>query len=130
MKKVLLGCILISSLAFSEMKSNPEHVQAMRGFESAMGLIERGFLRNNGNMVKRGANNLKQQLGTIDSFIVESDEKDFNPQAYAHNEATAIKKLADEIITNFQAGKNDAAKAAFDKTLSRCLSCHRIIRQW
>ncbi len=130
MKKFLVGCVLLSSLAFSETESNPEHVQTMRGFESAMGLIERGFLRNNANMVKRGANNLKDQLSSVDSFIIESDEKDFNPQAYAHNEATAIKSAADEIWANFEAGKNDAARAAFDKTLSRCLACHRIIRKW
>ncbi len=130
MKKVLLGCVLLSSLAFSEMKSDPAHVMTMRGYESAMGLIERGFLRNNANMVKRGANNLKEKLSSVDSFIIESEEKDFNPQAYAHNEATAIVKLADEIIANFEAGKNDAARTAFDKTLSRCLSCHRLIRKW
>ncbi|MEA2046807.1 MAG: hypothetical protein U9O64_00010 [Campylobacterota bacterium] len=130
MKKVLLGCLLVSSFAFSEMKSNPEHVQTMRGLESAMGLIERGFLRNNANMVKRGTNNLKHKLSNIDSFIIESKEKDFNPQAYAQNEATAIRNAADEIAKNFSEGKNDAARAAFDKTLSRCLACHRIIRQW
>ncbi len=134
MKKILGACALLSSLAFSEaeleMGSNPEHVITMRGYESAMGMIERGFLRNNGNMVKLGANNLKENLRSIDSFIIKSDEKDFNPQAYAHNEATAIEQLANEILTNFEAGKNDAARAAFDKTLSRCLACHRIIRKW
>lgn len=133
MKKILGVCVLLSSLAFSEseeMGSNPEHVMTMRGLESAMGMIERGFLRNNGNMVKLGTNNLKKNLRTVDSFIIESKEKDFNPQAYAHNEATAIENAANEILANFEAGKNDAARTAFDKTLSRCLACHRIIRKW
>ncbi len=130
MKKVLLGCMLLSSLAFSEIKSDPANVMTMRGYESAMVMIEKGFLRNNLNMVKLGTKNLKKNLKMIDSFIIESDEKDFNPQEYAHNEATAIDRLADEILTNFEAGKKDAARTAYGKTLSRCLSCHRIIRLW
>lgn len=130
MKKILLSCVLLSSLVFAEMKSNPEHVKTMRALESAMGLMERGFLRNNANMVKRGANNLKNNLRSVDSFIIESTKEDFNPQAYAHNEAAAIVKLADEVVANFEAGKNDDARIAFDKTLSRCLACHRLIRKW
>jgi hypothetical protein len=71
-------------------------------------------------VAKQGTNNLR----SIDSFVIESDEKDFNRQTYAHNEATVIEELV-----NFEAGKSDAAKAAFDKILSRCLPCHRIIRK-
>jgi cytochrome c556 len=130
MKRILLGCILLSSLAFSEMKSDPAKVITMRGFESAMGKIQTGFLRNNASMVKLGTSNLKQNLRSIDSFMIESDDKDFNPHVYAHNEATAIDGLADEILKKFQEGKNDESRAAFDKVLSRCLACHRIIRKW
>lgn len=62
MKKVLLGCMLLSSLAFSEIKSDPVNVMTMRGYESAMVMIEKGFLRNNLNMVKLGTKNLKKIL--------------------------------------------------------------------
>lgn len=130
MKKVLLGCILLSSLAFSEMKSDPVSVMTMRGYESAMAMIEKGFLRNNLNMVKLGTTNLKKNSKMIDSFIIKSDEKNFDPKIYASKEADAIEILAQEILTNFESGKNDAARKAFDKTLTRCLACHRIIRKW
>jgi len=130
MKKVLVGCLLLSSLAFSEMKSDPVSVMTMRGYESAMGKIEKGFLRNNLNMVKLGVNNLKKNSKMIDSFIIESDDKSFDPKAYASKEAVAIEELANEILTNFESGNNDAARKAFDKTLTRCLACHRIIRKW
>lgn len=130
MKKVLISCLLLGSFAFAEMESDPKKVIVMRSLETAMGMIEKGFLRNNANMVKLGAKNLKKNLISIDSFIVKSDEKGFNPHVYASTEAKAITALADKIITNFKAGNNDEARDAFDKTLSRCLACHRIIRQW
>ena len=130
MKKVLIGCMLLSSLAFSEMKSDPVSVMTMRGYESAMARISKGFLRNNLNMVKLGAMNLSNNSKMIDSFMIVSDEKNFDAKAYASKEASALENLANEILTNFEAGNNDAARKAYDKTLTRCLSCHRIIRKW
>ncbi len=130
MKKVLIGCMLLSSFAFSDMKSDPVSVMTMRGYESAMARIEKGFLRNNLNMVKLGANNLKQNSKMIDSFMIESDSKDFDAKAYASKEASALEDLANQILTKFEAGDNDGARKAFDKTLTRCLACHRIIRKW
>ena len=130
MKKVLVGCMLLSSLAFSEMKSDPVSVMTMRGYESAMTRIEKGFLRNNLNMVKLGTENLKKNSKMVDSFIIESDDKNFDPKAYAAKEASAIEDLANEILTNFEAGKNDEARNAYDRAMTRCLACHRIIRQW
>lgn len=130
MKKVLIGCMLLSSLAFSEMKSDPVSVMTMRGYESAMARIAKGFLRNNLNMVKLGAGNLKQNSKMIDSFMIESDEENFDAKAYASKEASALEDLANQILTKFEAGDNDGARKAYDKTLTRCLACHRIIRKW
>lgn len=133
MKKVLALCVLLSSLAFSQKVANDvEKLLTMQGLESAMFLIEKGFLRNNVTIVKLGTENLKVNLKNIDSFLIEPSAKDknFNAQTYATTESAAIEKLADEILANFEAGKNDDARVSFDKTLSRCLACHRIIRKW
>jgi cytochrome c556 len=104
----------------------------MHGLESAMSMVEKGFLRNNVTIVKSGTENFKVNLKNINSFLIEpsADDKNFNAQTYAATESAAIAKLADEILANFEAGKHDDARASFDNTLSRCLACHRIIRKW
>ena len=133
MKKILGLCVLLSGLAFSQEPSDDvERLLTMHGLETAMSTIEKGFLRNNVAIVKLGTENLKVNLKNIDSFLIEPSEKDknFNAQTYAMTEAAAIAKLSDQIMANFSQGKNDDARAAFDKTLSRCLACHRIIRKW
>ncbi len=133
MKKILAFCVVVSSLAFSQKAADDvERILTMHGLESAMGMVEKGFLRNNATIVKLGTENLKVNLKNIDSFLIEPSEKDknFNAKTYATTESAAIAKLADEILANFEAGKNDDARASFDKTLSRCLACHRIIRKW
>ena len=133
MKKILGICVLLGSFAFAqEPADDVEKLLTMHGLETAMGTIEKGFLRNNVTIVKLGTENLKVNLKNIDSFLIEPSEKDknFNAQTYAATESAAISKLADQILTNFSEGKNDEARAVFDKTLSRCLACHRIIRKW
>lgn len=133
MKKILALCVLLSSLAFSQKAADDvERILTMHGLESAMSMVEKGFLRNNVTIVKLGTENLKVNLKNINSFLIEPSAKDknFNAQTYAATESAAIAKLADEILANFEAGKNDDARASFDKTLSRCLACHRIIRKW
>ena len=130
MKKVLVGCLLLSSFAFSEVKSDPVSVMTMRGYESAMTRIGKGFLRNNLNMVKLGTQNLTKNSKMIDSFMIESDEENFDAKAYAAKEADVIESLANEILAKFEAGKNDEARNAYDRAMTQCLACHRIIRKW
>lgn len=129
MKKILLSCVLMGSLAMGQ---NTEKIDIMHNLENAMGTIQKGFLRNNKSIVKLGTDSLKVNLKNIESFVIEpsTEDKHFNPKIYATTESEAITNLADEIIQNFEDGKNNEARDAFNKTLSRCLACHKIIRKW
>lgn len=129
MKKILLSCVLMASLSVGQ---DVKRAEVMHNLENAMSTVQKGFLRNNKAIVKLGTDNLKANLKNIDSFVIkgETGDKHFNPKKYAHTESEAIANLADDIIQNFEDGKNNEAREAFNKTLSRCLSCHKIIRKW
>ncbi len=132
MKKIVLSCVILGTLAFGNSATRSERIHTMNELESAMGMIQKGFLRNNATIVKLGTTNLKENLKNIDSFLIEGsvNNKNFNPKVYAVTESEAITKLANEILKNFEEGKNNESRDAYNKALSRCLSCHKIIRKW
>ena len=135
MKRVVGICVLLGSLAFGQPVQESQdfgRFHTMSGLETAMVDIEKGFLRNDLKSVKLGTFNLKMYLKNINSFVIEPSvmRENFNAQTYAATESTAIGKLADEILAHFEAGKNDDARNTYNKAMSRCLACHRILRQW
>ena len=129
MKKILLSCVLMGSLAVGQ---DTKRVDTMHNLENAMSTVQKGFLRNNKAIVKLGTDNLKSNLKNIESFVIKptAKNKNFNPKAYAITESEAISNLADDIVQNFEDGKNNESRESFNKVLSRCLSCHKIIRKW
>jgi len=131
MKKILLIAVLASGVLFADEALKPIQMKTMQTLESAMADIQKGFLYNNENVVENGIKELKKNLEDISSFeIINEVDKDFNAPAYAVTEATAIAKLADEILKFYKDGKKDEALVAYSKTLSRCVVCHKIIRKW
>ena len=79
MKKILALCVLVTSLAFSQKAADDvERILTMHGLESAMSMIEKGFLRNNVTIVKLGTENLKVNLKNIHSFLIEPSAEDKN----------------------------------------------------
>lgn len=129
MKKMLTIGVLASSLAFGAGASKAEQIITMQGLESAMGMIQKGFLRDNAAILKMGTQSLKENLNNIDSFVISSSSVGFNAKEYATTEASALKKLADEITQGFENGDKATARKKFDLTLSRCIACHNIIRK-
>ena len=137
MKRVLLTLVLSSTIMFaqSDAEKKAERIQTMQDLESAMSFIQKGFLYNNDSMVKRGVSDFKEKLRFIDSFTINEEKGEdrksrFNPRTYALTEVKAISKLADGIADNFKDGSKDESLAYFNKTLSRCLTCHRVVRKW
>lgn len=138
MKRVLLALFLSSSIMFaqSDAEKKVERIQTMQDLESAMSFIQKGFLYNNESMVKKGVSDFKDKLRYIDSFVIDVENKGedrknrFNPRTYASVETRAISKLADGIIDNFNTGTKDESIKFFNKTLDRCITCHRIVRKW
>ncbi|HHH37500.1 MAG TPA: hypothetical protein ENK77_02665 [Epsilonproteobacteria bacterium] len=131
MKKLVAAGLLVSSLAFGAEYSKAEQVITMQTLESAMGMIQKGFLRDNGVIVKMGVTSLKENLNNIHNFVIRKSvlDENFNAKAYADTEAESMNKLADAILSNFETGKKAEARVSYDKTLSRCIACHRIIRK-
>lgn len=133
MKKILAVGILLSGLACAqEDAQHTERLKVMHGLESAMTLIQKGFLRNQIAVVKLGTETLKDNLKDITHFVIEPSvlDENFNAQAYASTESSAMSKLADQIQADFESGNKNEARVKFDQTVSRCLACHKIIRKW
>jgi hypothetical protein len=129
MKKMLVIGILASSLAFGAGASKAAQVITMQGLEAAMGMIQKGFLRDNASILKMGTQILKENLHNIDSFVIKSSAEGFDPKTYAAVEVNALSKVAEEITQSFIDGDKATARTKFDQTLSRCIACHNIIRK-
>jgi len=129
MKKMLAIGVLASSLVFGAGASKAEQVITMQGLEAAMGMIQKGFLRDNAAILKMGTQSLKENLHSIDSFMIESSSEGFNPKTYAITEVNALSKLTEETTKSFIDGDKAVARQKFDKILSRCIACHNIIRK-
>jgi len=131
MKKIVLMSILVSGVLFAEGAEKANRIKTMQSLEASMATIQKGFLYNNKDVVGTGITKLKEKLKNIDSFVIKNEkDESFNAQAYATTETEAITKLADKMETAYNGGKKDEALTTYTKTLSRCMTCHKIIRKW
>lgn len=131
MKKILLMSILVSGMLFAEGAVKPDQMKTMQGLESAMATIQKGFLYNNEEIVEGGVKELKSRLEDVNSFVIENEaDKTFNAKAYASTESSAMEKLADNMLEAYKAGRKDDSMATYSQTLTRCVTCHKIIRKW
>jgi predicted glycosyltransferase involved in capsule biosynthesis len=143
MKKILMLAILTSTLLFSDGDTNTTtesnitsdssstRIQTMQSLESAMAVIQKGFLYNNESIIEKGVNDLKKNLENINSFIIKNEKRrNFNAPVYAATETTAISKLGDKIFKLYKEGRKNQALSTYARTLNRCVVCHKIIRKW
>ena len=128
-KKILAIVVLASSLVFSAEVSKAEQIITMQGLEAAMGMIQKGFLRDNTVILKMGTQSLKENLNNINSFLIRSSSEGFNAKEYASTEVKALNNLADEVSKSFVNGDKGTARKKFDQALSQCIACHNIIRK-
>lgn len=132
MKKILAVGVFASTLMFGQTVSKAEQVITMQGLESAMGMIQKGFLRDNQAILKMGVESLKEKLVSINSFVIKKsvmDSENFDAKEYASKEVKNITNLANKILENFEAGNKAAARETYDKTLTQCMACHTTIRK-
>jgi len=144
MKKILLLTVLATGLLFSDgaskettaesnttVESNAQQIKIMQSLESAMAVMQKGFLYNNVTILEKGVKDLKENLKNINSFIIQNDKRrNFNAPVYAATETTAIALLGDKILKAFKDGRKRKALSTYSKTLNRCVVCHKIIRKW
>jgi hypothetical protein len=132
MKKILAIGVLTTTLMFGAGVSKAEQVITMQGLESAMGMIQKGFLRDNPAIMKLGVESLKEKLVSINSFVIEKsvmDGENFDAKQYAQKEVKNITNLADKMLKDFESGDKASARETYDKTLSQCMACHTTIRK-
>lgn len=132
MKKILVIGVMLGSLLMAEGVDHAQRLVVMHGLENAVSTIQKGFFRNNEQIIELGTTSMKDYLARIDSFVIEptKEDKNFNPKAYAQKETEALMLLSDAILLYFKQGKKDEARGAMDAALSRCIACHQIIRKW
>ena len=133
MKKILLLSALAGSLLFAEgTLGQKAQMETMQKLEKDMSSLQKGFLYNSGDDIKKAIDNIKTTLKDVLKFDikVESKDKEFNPKSYVANEVKAIDGLVTEVDKLYSEGKKDEALATYSKTLSRCMVCHKIIRKW
>ena len=131
MKKGLLVSLMASSLLFGVEYIQPDRMKNMQEMETAMSVIQKGFLYNNVNVVRNGVKDLKDRAKHTESFIKPGvSDKGINNLVYAKKQTESITKIADDIIESFEKGDKYTAANGYLMILSKCLSCHETIRHW
>lgn len=131
MKKPLLVLVVASGVLFAQEYVEVDRMKNMREMETALSIIQKGFLFNNVHVVRNGVKELKEKVTHTESFIKEGvNKKGINTLVYAKQQAKDITKLADDILVTFEKGDQYGAANGYLKVLSKCLSCHQTIRSW
>ncbi len=99
-----------------------------------METIQKGFFYNNTEMVKNAVREFKSNLINMDAFILSVKEmengRNFKPKRYAKEEVKALTQMSDDIIDAYERDRKDRATRVYANMISRCLTCHKIIRKW
>jgi len=126
-KLIILGLLAGSLFAQSALETR---ISVMKDLETAMATVQKGYLYNNLNIVKNGADQLKLHAKDVKSFEIVTDGSSFDAKQYAVNEASAITSLANDMIDSFKKGHKAKSMIAYQNTLNRCVTCHKIVRKW
>ena len=129
MKKLLLVGAVLSSMLMAETITKAEQIVTMQKLESAMEMIQKGFFRDNASFVKFGSQSLKESLSNVNSFMIDESKVGFDAKQYVANEVKLMNMLVDDIIFEFEHGNKVQARFLFDRTLGRCMACHKTVRK-
>lgn len=129
MKKILAIGLIASSLLMAETITKAEQMVTMQKLESAMEMIQKGFFRDNAQFVKFGSQGLKEGLTNVNSFMIDESKVGFDAKQYVANEVKLMNMLVDDIIFEFEHGNKVQARFLFDRTLGRCMACHKTVRK-
>jgi len=126
-KLIILGLLGVSLFAQTNLE---KRMHVMKNLEQAMATVQKGYLYNNLNIVTTGANKLKMHAQDVKSFEIATTGSSFDAQQYAVNEASAITSLANDMVDSFKKGHKAKSMIAYQNTLNRCVTCHKIVRKW
>ncbi len=136
MKKVILGVLVLGSLAYGAQYTKADRIKDMRTMAAAMNTIESGFFYNNYETVAAGVTKLSDTIENVKPPIEEETEK--NPMArYMDGKIKMTNKIVKKInqkaltiLQRFKSGDSSQAVQAYTKILGQCMKCHREIRRW
>jgi len=134
MKKYLWMAPLFATLLLAQSAESVDLKKNMQEMEVALSSIQKGFLYNDGLLVKEGVKNLQERVKHIDP-PVRDDEKLFKKSdtysyKYARKQSEKIALLSEDILTHFEKGEKYTAMNRYKETLKQCLACHKKIRRW
>jgi len=136
MKKVILGVLVLGSLAYGAQYTKADRIKDMRTMAAAMNTIESGFFYNNYETVAAGVTTLSETIEKVKPPVEEETEK--NPMArYMNGKIKMTNKIVKKInqksltiLQRFKSGDSSQAVQAYTKILGQCMKCHREIRRW
>jgi len=139
MKRITLGCwIVVGSLYGAESVgyTQAQRIVDMQKMAHAMQDIQSGFFYNNDDIVRDGAQRLKETIVKVGPTIEEITNKDIYEQYMQNGEKmtrkikTKIQRRAQDIIDRFEHGDAIQALQAYSKIAQQCMKCHVRLRKW
>lgn len=136
MKKILIGCMTVFTLGFSEGYTQADRILDMQKMAQAMQDIQSGFFYNNLDIVKAGAEDLKKAIVHVGPTSKESNSTDVY-ERWMNNNTAVTKRMhrdivtrADIIIKRFADGDPRQALQEYSKITEQCMKCHVNLRKW
>ncbi len=128
MKKIISALFTFALLVSAvHAYDQTDRIKDMQSMESAMAQIQKGILYNNKKLVLQGIDTLKESSMKVE--ITPKSEMDYSSY-FAKRQSENIRKFADKIKKNIEAGHKHGAATNYTKVLDQCISCHNKIRKW
>jgi hypothetical protein len=136
MKKILVGYLTLVTLGLAEVYTQEDRIFDMQKMAQAMQDIQAGFFYNNLDIVKAGAQDLKETIVKIRPIKKELENKDVYERWMDNNTAMTkriqrkIEQDTDDIVARFSVGDATQALQYYSKISSECMKCHVRLRKW
>jgi hypothetical protein len=133
---IIVGYFALMTFGFAEPYAQSDRILDMQKLAKAMHDIQSGFFYNNLDIVKAGAEDLKETIVKIEQTEEEKNDKDVyerwlnNSTAMTKRMQNKIVKDADDIIDRFSNGDATQALQFYGKISSECMKCHVNLRKW
>lgn len=136
MKKILIHCVVLVTMGFSEDYTQADRILDMQKMAQAMQDIQSGFFYNNLDIVKAGTQDLKSTIVKVRAVKSEVNTKDVYEKWFIDSVAMTkrtqkrISKYADSIVEHFSAGDAQFALNVYNRVAGECMKCHTSLRKW
>ncbi len=136
MKFFLVTSIVFFHTVYASEYTQTERIHDMQKMAHAMQDIQSGFFYNNIDIVKAGAEELKETIIKIQATEAEKGTKNVyekwmnNASAMTGRTQKRIRKYADTMLERFEDGDVNQALHVYNRITAECLKCHTTLRKW